>query len=116
MSKKQTAKSRLGSDGDPELEVAPIYLRKVLNTSHGLIMRLNNNTTQVYFKDDTELFLQEKLRIVTYIDKEREVTSVPQSEVLSMGHDSEMRKRFEYLVKVINEKSGVNEEEKGRAQ
>ena len=33
-------------------------------------MRLNNHLTQVYFKDGTELFLQEKTKTITYINIE----------------------------------------------
>lgn len=42
LSVKQTVKCRLGSDGDDQLEVTPVYIKKLLNSSHGLIMRLSN--------------------------------------------------------------------------
>ena len=67
---KQPSKSRLGPDGDPLQEATPVYVKKVMNTSHCLIMRLNNHLTQVYFKDGTELFLQEKTKTITYINIE----------------------------------------------
>jgi hypothetical protein len=59
LSEKQLLKSRLGSDGDPQLESEPVYVQKVTNTSHALIMRLNTGNTQACFKDGTEILYQE---------------------------------------------------------
>ena len=99
---KQTFSSRLGPDGDPQLESEPVYLKKLMNTSHALIMRLNMGNTQARFKDGTEILYQEKNKIVTYIDKDAAVCTIPLNDVLSFAKDSQLRKRFDYLIEVIS--------------
>ena len=101
-SEKKIVKSRLGSDGDPQLESEPVYIKKLTKTSHALIMRLNIGNTQACFKDGTEILYQEKNKRVTYIDKESVVSNLALNDVLSLSKESELRKRFDYLIDVIN--------------
>ena len=73
-----------------------------MTTSHALIMRLNMGNTQARFKDGTEILYQEKNKIVTYIDKDGAVCTIPLNDVLSFAKDSQLRKRFDYLIEVIS--------------
>jgi hypothetical protein len=57
-----------------------IYLKKWHKTSHGIVFCLSNQQVQVHFKDHTELFVNIGKKMVTYLDKQLQVTTVTSSD------------------------------------
>ncbi|KAI9349590.1 kinase-like domain-containing protein [Obelidium mucronatum] len=52
-----------------------IFLTKYLRTRHGVIFRLSNQVVQINLFDHTKLILSQNANVITYIDKNREMTT-----------------------------------------
>ncbi|KAI8891924.1 kinase-like domain-containing protein [Globomyces pollinis-pini] len=53
------------------------YLTKYLRTKNGVLFRLSNQTIQVNFFDHTKLILEQYGKVVTFIDMERNMVTIP---------------------------------------
>ena len=73
-----------------------IYVKKWLTTAHAVIFRLNNKTMQVFFNDNTELFVGASKKHVTFIDKGANCYMVPLGEVSETEH-AKVFKRLQYV-------------------
>ncbi|ORY30724.1 Pkinase-domain-containing protein [Rhizoclosmatium globosum] len=52
-----------------------IFLTKYLKTKHGVVFRLSNQIVQINLFDHTKLILSQNAQLITYIDKNREMTT-----------------------------------------
>ena len=77
-----------------------MVVKKWIKKSHGIIFCLSSHIVQVYFKDQTELFIDVKGKLVTFINKQEETVTVTNSEVATC-EDAELRKRLQYTKEVL---------------
>lgn len=47
-----------------------IYVKKWMKTKHAILFRLSNRVIQVRFLDKTEILLDSKKNVVTYVNKQ----------------------------------------------
>ncbi len=68
--------------------------------SHAIIFFLSNKIVQVYFKDHTELIIDTRLRQLTYLASDGNVTKLPVREA-NNSKDEELKKRFDYIKAIL---------------
>jgi len=56
---------------------------------------------QVYFKDSTELFVDMAKKLVTYLDKQGEVTTIHSADARK-APDADLRKRLSYIKEILS--------------
>jgi polo-like kinase 1 len=54
-----------------------VYVKKWMRTRHAIMFRLSNKIVQVNFQDATEILLNSESRMVTYVNKKAERTTMP---------------------------------------
>lgn len=72
-----------------------------MKAKHAIIFRLSDKTVQVVFNDNTQMILTQQLKVVTYVDKEKN----KQTQLLSLALESEnaaMVKRLKYTKEVLS--------------
>lgn len=92
------------ADPDRRYKIGTVFIKKWTKTAHGIIFCLNNQLVQVYYKDHTELFVNMHLKLVTFINKEAQVTTIPNSDV-QKSTDVELKKRLQYTRDLLSNKS-----------
>lgn len=78
-----------------------VYVKKWMKAKHAIIFRLSDKTVQVVFNDNTQMILTQQLKVVTYVDKEKN----KQTQLLSLALESEnaaMVKRLKYTKEVLS--------------
>jgi polo-like kinase 1 len=56
---------------------AIVYVKKWMRTKHAIMFRLSNKIVQVSFQDHTEILLNSESRLVTYVNKKSERSTLP---------------------------------------
>ena len=54
-----------------------VYVKKWMRTKHAIMFRLSNKIVQVNFQDHTEILLNSESRLVTYVNKKGERSTLP---------------------------------------
>ena len=76
-------------------------MKRWIKTSHGVIFCLSNQIVQVYFKDSTELFVDMAKKLVTYLNKQGEVTTIHSANARK-APDADLRKRLSYIKEILS--------------
>ena len=88
----------------------PVYVKKWMRTKHAIMFRLSNKIVQVNFQDHTEILLNSESRLVTYVNKKGERSTLPLSNALE-SNNAEMTKRLKYtkdiLTHMLNNNAGT---------
>lgn len=79
-----------------------------MKVSHGIFFCLSNSLIQVYFKDHTEMFVNTRTKIVTYIDREKELVCISYKDAMAMPYDCELSKRLKYTKKIAKQLINTN--------
>lgn len=77
-----------------------IYVKKWMRTKHAIMFRLSNKIVQVNFQDHTEILLNSESRLVTYVNKRGERSTLPLSQALE-SNNAEMTKRLKYTKDIL---------------
>jgi len=80
-----------------------IYLKKWVRTKHAVFFRLNDNTVQVVFTDNTEILLSADGYDLTYVDKASSRTSYAVESVLCNHGLADVKKRLKYLKDIVHQ-------------
>ena len=93
-----------------------VYVKKWMKTKHAILFRLSNKIVQVSFLDQTEIILSSETKIVTYMDKKRQLSTYPLNTALE-SNNYEMTKRLKYtkqiLMHMLTAKSHGNAQQTG---
>ena len=102
------ASSPLGFGGNAA-DGPMVYVKKWMLTRHAIIFRLSNKTVQVNFFDHTKIILSSEAKLVTYVNKQRQLSTYHLSTVLSKPRP-ELSKRLKYakdlLYQLISDRKG----------
>ena len=90
-------------------DVAPdgselVYVKKWQKTSHGTVFCLSNQLVQIYFKDRTELFCNLSQKTVTYISKQRQITTLANRDA-AKSQNEDFVKRLKYVRDLLKKSS-----------
>ena len=77
-----------------------VYVKKWMRTKHAIMFRLSNKIVQVNFQDHTEILLNSENRLVTYVNKKGERSTLPLSTALE-SNNAEMTKRLKYTKDIL---------------
>jgi len=84
-------------------------VKKWMRTKHAIMFRLSNKIVQVNFQDHTEILLNSESRMVTYVNKKGERSTLPLNQALE-SNNAEMTKRLKYtkdiLTHMLNNNTG----------
>ena len=83
-------------------EISQVFVNYWKPTHDAVMFRINNKVTQVYFRDQTELFFNGS-KYAAYVDKHREITVSTVLNVLDSG-DKEFIKRMKITKEILVEK------------
>ncbi|KAJ3060694.1 Cell cycle serine/threonine-protein kinase cdc5/MSD2 [Podochytrium sp. JEL0797] len=78
------------------------FLTKYLRTKHGVIFRLSNQVVQINLFDHTKLILSQNATVVTYIDKNRDMTT-KRLDVFLASRQREVVDRILYAKDILNQ-------------
>ena len=78
----------------------PIYVKKYMNTRHGILFRLSNKTVQMNFSDHSELTLNCDLKLVTFANRKGDRTQMPLTKAVK-STNIEITRRLKYTRDVI---------------
>lgn len=78
----------------------PVYVKKWMRTKHAIMFRLSNKIVQVNFQDHTEILLNSESRLVTYVNKKGERSTLPLNHALESSN-AEMTKRLKYTKDIL---------------
>lgn len=99
--------SGMSANVDSDVEIrddgkgAPIvYVKKWMRTKHAIMFRLSNKIVQVSFQDHTEILLNSESRLVTYVNKKGERSTLPLNQALE-SNNAEMTKRLKYTKDIL---------------
>ena len=96
-------------DADVEMHEEPVkggavqsivYVKKWMRTKHAIMFRLSNKIVQVSFQDHTEILLNSESRLVTYVNKKGERSTLPLNQALE-SNNAEMTKRLKYTKDIL---------------
>ena len=87
-------------------EISQVLVNYWKPTHDAVMFRINNKVTQVYFRDQTELFFNGS-KYAAYVDKHREITVSTVLNVLDSG-DKEFIKRMKITKEILVEKLKEN--------
>ena len=76
-----------------------VYVKKWMKTKHAILFRLSNKIVQASFLDQTEIILSSETKIVTYMDKKRQLSTYPLNTALE-SNNYEMTKRLKYTKQI----------------
>jgi len=93
---------------DPDTEIREdnrcgtqiVYVKKWMRTKHAIMFRLSNKIVQVSFQDHTEILLNSESRLVTYVNKKGERSTLPLNQALE-SNNAEMTKRLKYTKDIL---------------
>ena len=71
-----------------------------MRTKHAIMFRLSNKIVQVNFQDHTEILLNSENRLVTYVNKKGERSTLPLNQALE-SQNAEMTKRLKYTKDIL---------------
>lgn len=71
-----------------------------MRTKHAIMFRLSNKIVQVNFQDHTEILLNSESRLVTYVNKKGERSTMPLNLALESSN-AEMTKRLKYTKDIL---------------
>ncbi len=77
-----------------------VYVKKWMRTKHAIMFRLSNKIVQVNFQDHTEILLNSESRLVTYVNKKGERSTLPLNQALE-SNNNEMTKRLKYTKDIL---------------
>ena len=77
-----------------------VYVKKWMKTKHAILFRLSNKIVQVSFLDQTEIILSSETKVVTYMDKKRQISTYPLNTALD-SDNYEMTKRLKYTKQIL---------------
>lgn len=77
-----------------------VYVKKWMRTKHAIMFRLSNKIVQVSFQDHTEILLNSESRLVTYVNKKAERSTLPLNQALE-SNNAEMTKRLKYTKDIL---------------
>lgn len=77
-----------------------VYVKKWMRTKHAIMFRLSNKIVQVSFQDHTEILLNSESRLVTYVNKKGERSTLPLNQALE-SNNAEMTKRLKYTKDIL---------------
>lgn len=77
-----------------------VYVKKWMRTKHAIMFRLSNKIVQVNFQDHTEILLNSENRLVTYVNKKGERSTLPLNQALE-SNNAEMTKRLKYTKDIL---------------
>lgn len=77
-----------------------VYVKKWMRTKHAIMFRLSNKIVQVSFQDHTEILLNSESRLVTYVNKRGERSTLPLNQALE-SNNAEMTKRLKYTKDIL---------------
>ena len=77
-----------------------VYVKKWMRTKHAIMFRLSNKIVQVSFQDHTEILLNSESRLVTYVNKKGERSTLPLNQALESSN-AEMTKRLKYTKDIL---------------
>lgn len=80
----------------------PVFVKRWVKVSHGIMFVLSTGLVQMFFKDKTELFVCRMSKGVTYISKDDAVTSVSLQD--AQADEGEIGKRMKYCKQIIKQK------------
>jgi len=78
-----------------------IYLKKWIKTSKALVFRLSSKDVQVYFQDQSEIFISSKMKYVWYLNKKGETEAGELSHYIQDG-STQLGKRLRYTKDILN--------------
>jgi polo-like kinase 1 len=88
-------------DSGPSMAGRPVvYVKKWMRTKHAIMFRLSNKIVQVSFQDHTEILLNSESRLVTYVNKKGERSTLPLNQALESSN-AEMTKRLKYTKDIL---------------
>jgi len=82
------------------IEKPPPYVKKWMRTKRAILFRLSNKLVQVSFQDNTEVILSSEHRVVTYVNKQGERSTLTLSTAME-STDSELSKRLKYTKDIL---------------
>lgn len=80
--------------------IPQVYVKKWMRTKHAIMFRLSNKIVQVNFQDHTEILLNSENRLVTYVNKKGERSTLPLNQALE-SQNAEMTKRLKYTKDIL---------------
>ena len=87
--------SKMMGSGSPQ-----VYVKKWMRTKHAIMFRLSNKIVQVSFQDHTEILLNSESRLVTYVNKKGERSTMQLNAALE-SNNAEMTKRLKYTKDIL---------------
>jgi polo-like kinase 1 len=79
-----------------------IYVKKWVKSKHAIMFRFSDKTVQVVFTDSTQVILTQQLRVVTYLNKVGERSTMLLSHALE-SECNEMVKRLKYTKEILSQ-------------
>ena len=110
----KVSKLLAASDVDPEGSEV-VYVKKWQKTSHGTVFCLSNQLVQVYFKDRTELFCDLAHKTLTYISKQRQITTLANRDA-AKSQNEDFVKRLNYTRDLLKKSSAKPVQEQSTPQ
>jgi polo-like kinase 1 len=81
-------------------KIVEVYVKRWILTQHAILFRLSNKIVQVYFRDQTEVFLCGATKIATYVNKSKEIIVLPIEDVMESGN-RELMKRVKFCKDIL---------------
>ena len=102
----------------PIKEIPIIYIKYLMVEKHGIFILLSNNDKQIIFHDKNDILLSDKRGIVGYLNRKKELTVVPMSNILrNPNHNFSKRLKYIRQVSFTNMKEKLNKKmEKKKAE
>ncbi|KAG6574745.1 PLK/PLK-UNCLASSIFIED protein Kinase [Phytophthora cinnamomi] len=97
-----TDSSVLGNTGDGASQ-SMVFVKKWVKTRHAVLFQLSNGTVQFNFFDKSKLMLSANARVVTYLDREGDLTVFSSSTAILTPERPDLTKRLRYAKDMLQQ-------------
>ncbi|GMF22197.1 unnamed protein product [Phytophthora fragariaefolia] len=99
-----TDSSVLGDNGSGDgANQSMVFVKKWVKTRHAVLFQLSNGTVQFNFFDKSKLMLSTRARVVTYLDREGDLTVFSSSTAILTPERPDLTKRLRYAKDMLQQ-------------